>query len=122
MGQENQENQKTTPSDRILATIAVRGYTPEDLTVKVTENGKAVEVSGKHEERSEDGKSCSVSQFSRTFALPEDVEADKIQSRMAEDGAELTVTAPAAVTKAAMEAEAEKNISHPNGGRAERLD
>merc|ERR1719305_307621 len=108
--QQIQKTVKDTPSDRILATISVRGYTPEDLTVKVIENGKAVEVSGKHEERSEDGKSCSVSQFSRTFALPEDVEADKIESRMAEDGAELTVTAPAPVTKAAVEAEAEKNI------------
>jgi len=112
MTPETQENQKTvkdTPSERILASISVRGYAPEDLTVKVTNNGKSVEVSGKHEERSEDGECCSVSQFSRTFALPEDVEVDKIQSRMAEDGAELIVTA-LAVTRAAVEAEAEKNI------------
>ena len=107
--QETQKTPKETPSHRILATVPVRGYRPEELTVKVTENGKAIEVSGKHEERSEDGKGCSVSQFSRTFTVPQDVEVEKIESRMAGDGTELTVTAPA-VRKTALEAEAEKNI------------
>merc|ERR1712079_800363 len=107
--QETQETPKDTPSHRILATVPVRGYRPEELTVKVTENGKAIEVSGKHEERSEDGKGCSVSQFSRTFTVPQDVEVERIESRMAGDGTELTVTAPA-VRKTALEAEAEKNI------------
>ena len=94
---------KGTPSsDRILATIPVRGYRPEELSVKVIENARAVEVRGKHEERSEDGKIRSVSmQFSRTFALLEDVEVDKIQSSMSADGAELTVRAPV-VTKPAV--------------------
>jgi len=104
-----QETKEDAPSGRVLATVSVRGYAPEELSVKVTGNGKAVEVSGKHEERSEDGKSCSASQFSRTFAISEDVEVDKIQSRMAEDGAVLTVTAPV-FKKPAVEAEAEKNI------------
>jgi len=105
--QETQETPKETPSHWILATVPVRGYRPEELTVKVTENGKAIEVSGKHEERSEDGKGCSVSQFSRTFTVPQDVEVEKIESRMAGDGTELTVTAPV-VRKTALETE--KNI------------
>merc|ERR1712012_920043 len=99
-----------TTSDMILATIPVHGYSPEELSVKVTGNGKAIEVSGRHEEKSADGQGRSVSQFSRTFPLPEDIEADKIQSHMAEEnGGELTITAPA-VMKSAMEAEAVKNI------------
>merc|ERR1711881_146759 len=101
---------KETTSDMILATVPVHGYRPEELSVKVTENGKAVEVSGRHEEKSADGKGSSVSQFSRTFPLPEDIEADKIQSHMAkENGGELTITAPI-IKKGAMEAEAVKNI------------
>jgi len=101
---------KETTSDMILATIPVHGYRPEELSVKVTGNGKAIEVSGRHEEKSADGQGSSVSQFSRTFPLPEDIEANKIQSHMAEEnGGELTITAPA-VMKSAMEAEAVKNI------------
>merc|ERR1719245_374996 len=101
---------KETTSDMILATIPVHGYRPEELSVKVTENGKAIEVSGRHEEKSADGQGSSVSQFSRTFPLPEDIEADKIQSHMTEEnGGELTITAPAAM-KDVMEAEATKNI------------
>merc|ERR1712066_176603 len=101
---------KETTSDMILATIPVHGYRPEELSVRVTENGKAIEVSGRHEERSADGQGSSVSQFSRTFPLPEDIEADKIQSHMAqENGGGLTIIAPA-VMKSAMEAEAVKNI------------
>merc|ERR1711983_143230 len=99
---------KETTSDMILATIPVHGYRPEELSVKVT--GKAIEVSGRHEEKSADGKGSSVSQFSRTFPPPEDIEADKIQSHMAEEnGGELTITAPTAM-KGAMEAEAVENI------------
>jgi len=101
---------KETTSDMILATIPVHGYRPEELSVKVTENGKSIEVSGRHEEKSANGKGSSVSQFSRTFPLPEDIEADKIQSHMAaENGGELTISAPI-VMKGAMEAEAAKNI------------
>merc|ERR1712018_111706 len=99
-----------TTSDIILATIPVHGYRPEELSVKLTENGKAIEVSGRHEEKSDDSHGSSVCQFSRTFPLPEDIEADKIQSHMTEEnGGKLTITAPAAM-KDAMEAEAVKNI------------
>merc|ERR1712061_40425 len=99
-----------TTSDMVLATIPVHGYRPEELSVKVTENGKAIEVSGRHEEKSADGQGSSVSKFSRTFPLPEDIEADKIQSHVTEgNGGELTITAPAAM-KDAMETEAVKNI------------
>merc|ERR1712018_1058450 len=101
---------KETTSDMILATIPVHGYRPEELSVKVTENGKAIEVSGRHEDKSADGQGSSVSQFSRTFPLPEDIEADKIQSHMAkENGGELTITVPV-VKRSALEAEPVKNI------------
>merc|ERR1712018_1034887 len=61
---------KETTRDMILATIPVHGYRPEELSVKVNENGKSIEVSGRHEEESANGKGSSASQFSRTFPLP----------------------------------------------------
>merc|ERR1712018_18010 len=47
-------------SEKTLATIQVQDYKPEELFVKVTSDGKTVQVSGKHEEKSEDGKSVVV--------------------------------------------------------------
>ena len=113
--QETQEIQKAqdthmtaeeTPSDRILATIPVRGFRPEELTVKVTNDGRSLEVSGRHEH-----ESGYVSQFARVYPLFRwNVEVDEIQSRLVKDGAELTITAPAPVLQPAAEAEVEKNI------------
>jgi len=110
MEREEVPTPKETTSDMALVTIPVHGYGPEELSVKVIENGKAIKVSGRHEEKAADGKGCSVTQFSRTFPLPKDVEVEKIQSHMAEvNGGELTITAPI-VTKDAVEAETMKSI------------
>jgi len=110
MEREEVPTPKETTSDMALVTIPVHGYGPEELSVKVIENGKAIKVSGRHEEKSADGKGCSITQFSRTFPLPKDVEVEKIQSHMAEEnGGELTITAPI-VPKDAVEAETMKSI------------
>jgi len=110
MEREEVPTPRETTSNMTLVTIPVHGYSPEELSVKVIENGKAIKVSGRHEEKSADGKGCSITQFSRTFPLPKDVEVEKIQSHMAEEnGGELTITAPI-VPKDAVEAETMKSI------------
>merc|ERR1712018_433102 len=43
-------------SERTLATIPAQDYKPEELSVKITSDGKTIEVSGNHAEESEDGK------------------------------------------------------------------
>merc|ERR1712018_545733 len=46
---------KETTSNITMVTIPVHGYRPEELSVKVTMN-KAINVSGRHEEKATDGK------------------------------------------------------------------
>jgi HSP20 family molecular chaperone IbpA len=50
-----------------LASISILGYQPEDLKIQVLKNGKALEVSGQHEEKSEDGKVILDIHFTNTF-------------------------------------------------------
>merc|ERR1712018_723676 len=71
-------------SEKTLATIQVQDYKPEELFVKVTSDGKTVEVSGKHEEKSEDGKSVVVQEFTKMFACPEDVDVEMMESHLNE--------------------------------------
>jgi len=93
-------------SKRTLATIPVQDYKPEELSVKITRDGKTIEVSGKHEEKSEDGKSVGVQEFTQMFARPEDVDVEKIESHLS--GSELIIKAPA--VKPALEAKTSRSI------------
>merc|ERR1711944_9110 len=93
-------------SEKTLATIQVQDYKPEELSVKITSDGKTIEVSGKHEEKSEDGKSAVVREFPRMFACPEDVDVDKMVSHLS--GGELIIKAP--VVKPALEANTSRSI------------
>merc|ERR1719367_358408 len=93
-------------SEKTLATIQVQDYKPEELSVKVTSDGKTVKVSGKHEEKSEDGKSAVVQEFTKMFACPEDVDVEKMESHL--NGGELTIKAP--VVKLALEGNASRSI------------
>merc|ERR1711944_73532 len=86
-------------SEKTLATIQVQDYKPEELSVKVTSDRKTIEVSGKHEEKSEDGKSVTVQEFTKMFVCPEDVDVEKMESHL--NGGELTIKAP--VVKLALE-------------------
>merc|ERR1712018_662649 len=94
-------------SERTLATIPVHNYKPEDLSVKITSDGKTIEVRGKHEEKSEDGKSVVVQEFTKMFARPEDVDVVKMESHLS--GGELIIKAPP-VVKPALEANTTRNI------------
>jgi len=100
---------KNGVSKRTLATIPVQDYKPEELSVKITRDGRTIEVSGKHEEKSEDGKSVVVQEFTRMFACPEDVVVEKMESHLS--GSELIIKAP--VVKPALEANASSSRNIP---------
>jgi HSP20 family molecular chaperone IbpA len=75
-----------------LASVPISNYAPEELSVSVNAAG-ALEVSGKHEERSEDGEDVvSSRQFSNSFAIPEGVETETVKSSLSKEGI-LKVTA-----------------------------
>merc|ERR1712018_169445 len=97
---------KNEVSERTLATIPVQDYKPEELSVKITSDGKTIEVRGRHEEKSEDGKSVVVQEFTKMFARPEDVDVVKMESHLS--GGELIIKAP--VVKPALEANTTRNI------------
>jgi len=102
--EKNLENHDTEEELRVLGTIPVMGFRPEELSVKVTKDGKAFEVVGRHE----DAATGIFSGLSRVYPIPAGVEADKIEARMAKDGSELRVVSPLAPVEP--EAEPEKNI------------
>ena len=102
--EKNLESHDTEEDLRVLGTIQVTGFRPEELSVKVIKDGKAFEVVGRHE----DPVTGIFSGLNRVSPIPAGVEADKIEARMAKDGSELRVVAPLAPVEP--EAEQEKNI------------
>merc|ERR1719322_1242037 len=90
---------------KVLGTIPVMGFRPEELSVKVTKDGTAFEVVGRHE----DPATGIFSGMNRVYPIPAGVEADKIEARMAKDGSELRVVAPLAPVEPEAEPE-KKNI------------
>jgi len=102
--EENQEKHDTEEECRVLGTIPVMGFHPEELSVKVIQDGKAFEVVGRHE----DTATGIFSGLNRVYPIPADVEADKIEARMAKDGSELRIVVPLAPKK--LVAEPERDI------------
>jgi HSP20 family molecular chaperone IbpA len=100
-GEQNNEEQdpETDETKLVLATLPVRGYQPKDIKVQVVRNVNTLEVSGRHEDKSEDGHMTSVIQFSNTFLLPKHINVESIRSSISTKGNQLKITAP--VTKPA---------------------
>lgn len=71
--------------------LNVSGYKPEELAIDV--NDGYMTVSGKHEEKSDDGRKFVSRSFSRTHSLPKNVNMDGIKSSLI-DGKLLRVEAP----------------------------
>ena len=83
--------------DKFQVNLDVQQFKPEEISVKVAKN--VVTVEGKHEEK-EDEHGFISRHFVRKYVLPEDHDADKIESKLSSDGV-LTITAPR--VKAAVE-------------------
>merc|ERR1712165_456524 len=68
-------------------------YRPDELRVNVGEG--IISVEGKHEEKSEDGRTMVLRQFSRKYSLPESTKPESVVSNLSQDGV-LVVSAPKA--------------------------
>lgn len=72
--------------------LDVQGFRPKDLNVTLKDN--VLTISGKHEEKTDDGNRFWSRQFVRTYRLPEGVQADQMKSLLAADGRTLKIEAP----------------------------
>ncbi|KAL1509012.1 hypothetical protein ABEB36_003819 [Hypothenemus hampei] len=81
----------TVEKDNFHASIDVQQFKPEEITVKLTEDNM-VTVEGKHEERQDEHGYISR-HFVRKYLLPEDYDAEKLQSKLSSDGV-LNIIAP----------------------------
>ena len=88
----NQQLQVTNNKDNYQVALDVHGYKPEELQVSVDNN--CLTMSGKHEERSKDGRNFVSRQFTRSFTLPESVDVEHLKSSLAADGRTLRIEAP----------------------------
>lgn len=84
----------------------VDGFRPNDLNVSLKDG--VLTVTGKHEEKSEDGSRFSSRQFTRSYRLPEHVQQDQMKSFLAADGRTLKIQAP--ITRPAPAVEQKQDI------------
>merc|ERR1711963_1042170 len=75
-----------------LASVAVEGFAPEELSVQVSEDGRSVEVGGRQEDRDDSGAVVASKQFSKTFPIPASVDSESVSSQLSKKGI-LSVTA-----------------------------
>ena len=88
----NQQLQVSSNKNNYQVALDVHGYKPEELQVSVDNN--CLTMSGKHEERSKDGKNFVSRQFTRSFTLPDTVDVEQLKSSLAADGRTLRIEAP----------------------------
>ena len=69
-----------------LASVPVNGYAPEELTVAVSEDGRAVEISGRQEERDGGGAVVASRQFTKTFPIPDCADSESVKSELSKHG------------------------------------
>nr|ALS04476.1 heat shock protein beta-1 [Acartia pacifica] len=76
--------------DGFVLTLDTHMYRPSELHLSVKDN--MVNITGKHECKSKDGKKVSIRQFQRMYSLPEGVKKEEVVSNLSADGV-LVVTA-----------------------------
>jgi len=82
--------------DKFEVNLNCGHYKPEEISVKLMD--KSLIVEAKHEERS-DGHGYISRQFRRRYDLPDNVEMDKLESKLGVDGV-LSIAAPKRVVNA----------------------
>ncbi|XP_030756503.1 GATA zinc finger domain-containing protein 14-like [Sitophilus oryzae] len=73
----------TVDKDKFQASVNVRHYKPDEITVKLN-NDRTVTIQGKHEEKP--GQGYISRQFTRHYTLPDDCDAQKMQTKLSSDG------------------------------------
>jgi len=82
--------------DKFTVKVDVQHYTPEELEVKTMDNYMV--ITGKHEEKNEDGTSHVSRQFSRRYGIPSGVKPDAITCNLTSEGV-MILSAPRIVEK-----------------------
>ena len=72
--------------------LNVDGFQPKDINVSLKDD--VLTITGKHEEKSQDGTRFSSRQFTRSYKLPEHVQTEQMKSFLAADGRTLKIEAP----------------------------
>ncbi|XP_040578901.1 uncharacterized protein [Lepeophtheirus salmonis] len=85
-----------TDNDTYKIKVDVSSYKPEELVIKTLDN--SVHIKAKHEEKTTDGRSSSVRQFSKSYTLPKGVNPESVVSSLSKEGI-LTVSAPLPTNK-----------------------
>ena len=98
-----QMGQIVDSKDNFQVNVDCGHYKPEEINVKLVDNSLVVEA--KHEERSDETGFISR-QFKRRYVLPENIELEKLESKLSVDGV-LSIKAPKKVVNAVA---GEKNI------------
>jgi len=78
--------------DAYEVSIDVKGFDPKELQVNVNDN--FLTLTGRHEEKSQDGSSYVSRSFQRMYQLPKNVNQDAIRSSLTDSGKTLRVEAP----------------------------
>ncbi|XP_060519417.1 protein lethal(2)essential for life-like [Cylas formicarius] len=91
LAQLDKDTSITIDKDHFQANIDVQQFKPEEITVKFS-GDNTVTVEGKHEEKQDEHGFISR-HFVRRYVLPDDVDAQKLQSKLSSDGV-LSIAAP----------------------------
>jgi HSP20 family molecular chaperone IbpA len=96
----SQTNENSSSSedeqDTFTVKVDVQQYTPEELEVKTVDN--FICISGKHEEKKEDGTAHVSRQFSRRYGIPRGVKPEAITCKLTSEGV-MVLSAPRIVDK-----------------------
>ena len=83
----------TSKNGMFQVDLDVHGFGPQDINITVTDD-KTLTVSGKYEEKSDDGLLFSSRSFSRSFSISKEVQVQDFKSKLAKDGKILRIEAP----------------------------
>ncbi|XP_064458888.1 heat shock protein beta-1-like [Ornithodoros turicata] len=78
---------------RYEATVDVRGYLPEEVSVKVAEGWVLVSAVSNHEQLTGNEEKKTASKFERRFVLPSGIDPESVSTKLSLDG-RLRVMAP----------------------------
>ena len=94
----------TIKDNKFNVNLDLRNFDPAEISVKFDEN--SLQVSGKREKKSEDGKHYEYRQYVQHFSVPDNVEHEKLKCQLDQKGY-LRIEAP---VKGALEGNKQRTI------------
>lgn len=86
-------NQMKANKDYFEVEVTAKGYQPDEINVEMIPKERVVKISGKHQEKNDEGIVTGVKRFCRFFTVPENCNIDEIKSKFSEEGV-LKIAAP----------------------------